>query len=88
MPQLQLEDVSYLEVIYQLKLVGLVINSELSWSAHIDYTVKIVIKMLWQLTRFKQIGASKDKLVQFYTLKIRSMLMFCLYNFTPPSQPS
>ena len=76
MPQLQLEDGSYLEVIYQLKLVGLVINSELSWSAHIDYTVKRVNKILWQLTRFKQIGAAQDKLVQFYTLKIRSILMF------------
>ena len=76
MPQLQLEDGSYLEVIYQLKLVGLVINSQLSWSAHVDYTVKRVNKILWQLTRFKQIGASQDKLVQFYTLKIRSILMF------------
>ena len=76
MPQLQLEDGSYLEVIYQLKLVGLVINSELSWSAHIDYTVKRVDKILWQLTRVKQIGASQDKLVQFYILKIRSILMF------------
>ena len=74
MPQLQLEDGSYLEVIYQLKLVGLVINSQLSWSAHVDYTVKRVNKILWQLTRFKQIG--QDKLVQFYTLKIRSILMF------------
>ena len=69
MPQLQLEDGSYLEVIYQLKLVGLVINSELSWSAHVDYTVKRVNKILWQLTRFKQVGASQEKLVLFYTLK-------------------
>ena len=76
MPQLQLEDGSYLEVIYQLKLVGLVINSELSWSAHIDYTVKRVNKRLWQLTRFKQIGACQDKVFQFYILKIRSILMF------------
>ena len=76
MPQLQLEDGTYVEVIYQLKLVGLVINSELNWSAHVDYTVKRVNKILWQLTRFKQIGATQDKLVQFYTLKIRSILMF------------
>ena len=76
MPQLQLEDGTYLEVIYQLKLVGLVINSELSWSAHVDYTVKRVNKIQCQLTRFKQIGATQDKLVQFYTLKIRSILIF------------
>ena len=76
MPQLQLEDGSFLEVIYQLKLVGLVITSELTWSAHVDYTVKRVNKVLWQLTRFKQLGAAQEKLITFYKLKIRSILMF------------
>ena len=45
MPELTLEEGSYLEVIYQLKLVGLVINSELSWQPHIDYTVARVNKV-------------------------------------------
>ena len=76
MPQLELEDGSFLEVIYELKLVGLVITSELTWTAHVDYTVKRVNKILWQLTRFKQLGASQDKLITFYKLKIRSILMF------------
>ena len=76
MPQLQLEDGTFLEVIYKLKLVGLVITSELSWSAHVDYTVKRVNKIMWQLTRFKQLGAKQDKLLTFYKLKIRSILMF------------
>ena len=35
-PELTLEEGSHLEVIYQLKLVGLVINSEVSWQPHID----------------------------------------------------
>ena len=76
MPELQLEDGTYLEVIYQLKLVGLVVTSELTWTAHVDYTVKRVNKVLWQLTRFKQIGATQDKLLTFYKLTIRSILMF------------
>ena len=76
MPELQLENGSFLEVIYQLKLVGLVVTSELTWTAHVDYTVKRVNKVLWQLTRFKQIGATQDKLLTFYILKIRSILMF------------
>ena len=76
MPELQLEEGSFLEVIYQLKLVGLVITSELTWSAHVDYTVNRVNKVLWQLTRFKQLGAAQDKLITFYKLKIRSILMF------------
>ena len=31
---------------------------------------------MWQLTRFRQNGAQRDKLVTFYILKIRSILMF------------
>ena len=76
MPQLSLEEGSSLEVIYQLKLVGLVITSDLSWTAHIDYTIKRVNSVLWQLTRFRNLGAPTDKLLQFYVLKIRSILMF------------
>ena len=38
-PQLIIDNSSYLEVIYKLKLVGLVITSDLSWNAHVEYTV-------------------------------------------------
>ena len=76
MPQLSLEEGSFLEVIYELKLVGLVLTSDLTWNAHVDYTIKRVNSVLWQLTRFKNLGAPRDKLLQFYILKIRSILMF------------
>ena len=76
MPQLSLEEGNFLEVIYQLKLVGLVLTSDLSWNSHIDYTIKRVNRVLWQLTRFRSLGAPTDKLIQFYILKIRSILMF------------
>ena len=59
-----------------VKLVGMVITSDLTWHAHVQYTVGRVNKILWQLTRFKQYGASRDKLKIFYILKIRSILMF------------
>ena len=75
-PQLTLEEGSYLEVIYELKLVGLVITSDNTWTAHVDYTVARVNHVLWQLTRFRRLGAAQDKLVTFYIFKIRSILMF------------
>ena len=46
-PKYSIEQGSNLEVIYSLKLVGLVINSELSWNQHIEYTVGRVNKILW-----------------------------------------
>ena len=74
---------SYLEVIYELKLVGLVILSDMTWNAHVKYTVKRVNGVLWQLARFKRLGANRDKLLTFYVLKITSILMFgaiCFYS--------
>ena len=71
-----MEEGSFLKVIYQLKLVGIVITSDMSWEAHVDYTVTRVNKILWQLTQFKQLGANREKLTKFYVLKIRSILMF------------
>ena len=47
MRQISIEDDETLEVIYQLKLVGLVMNSSLDWTDHfvIDYTVNRVNKI-------------------------------------------
>jgi hypothetical protein len=75
-PSLYLEKDSNLEVIYQLKLVGIIITSDLSWQGHMDYTLSRVNKSIWQLVRFKQLGAPREKLITLYTLKIRSILMF------------
>ena len=63
-------------MIYELKLVGLVVTSDLTWTAHVNYTVARVNGVLWQLTRFRRLGAPQEKLVTFYILKIRSIIMF------------
>ena len=73
MPQLSLEEGNYLEVIYQLKLVSLVINTELTWNDHISYTVARVNRVVWQLSRYR---ATTEHLITFYIVKIRSILMF------------
>ena len=81
LPQISIEPGKCLEVIYQLKLVGVMITSDLTWQAHVDYTVKRVNGNLWQLARFRRLGAPRDKLTQFYILKIRSILMFASVCF-------
>ena len=52
-PTLFLEKGNNLEVIYKLKLVGIVVTSDLNWQSHIDYTISRVNKTIWQLVRFK-----------------------------------
>ena len=48
----------------------------MTWNDHVSYTVKRVSGVLWQLTRLKQAGGTREKLIKFYILKIRSILMF------------
>ena len=53
----------------------------MNWTDHIDYSVKRVNKILWQLTRFRQLGAPREKLITLYILKVRSVLMFGAVTF-------
>ena len=45
-PQLSLEEGSFLDVVYQIKLVGLIVTSCLTWEQHIQYTLKKVNSVL------------------------------------------
>ena len=69
-----------LDVIYQTKLVGVVIDSSLSWGPHVEYTVTNASKKLWLLIRFKNLGASREQLITLFQLKIR-----CLAEFAAPA---
>jgi hypothetical protein len=76
MPQLSIAEGQNLEVVYEQKLVGMVISSDMRWDSHVAYTIKRVNSKIWELARFKRLGAARDKMVTYYTLKIRSILMF------------
>ena len=79
-PELSFPGGDSLEVIYQTKLVGVIVDSSLSWGPHIEYTLKNASKKLWLLIRFKRLGASQDQLLTLYQLKIR-----CLAEFAAPA---
>ena len=75
-PELSLKEVEFLEVVHRMNLVGLVRTRSLTWEERVNYTIKIVNNVLWQITRFSQAGGSEGKLLKFYILKVRSILMF------------
>ena len=75
-PDLSLPNSEPLEVVYETKLVGLIVCSSLSWGPHIEYIVKNANKKLWLLIRFKSRGGSIGQLLTLYHLKIRSILEF------------
>ena len=68
-------------MVYQTKLVGLIVSSNLSWGPHVDYTAVNASKKLWLLVRFKNRGGSQDQLLTLYQLKIRSIAEFAAPAF-------
>ena len=79
-PELSFPDGEQLDVIYQTKLVGVIVDSSLNWWPHIEYTVTNATKKLWLLIRFRNVGATQNQLLTLYQLKIR-----CLLEFAAPA---
>ena len=75
-PQLGFPNTDPLEVIYNVKLLGVTITSDLSWSAHITNITRRATKNLWVLIRFKNLGGTTDQLSIVYQTRIRTILEF------------
>ena len=76
LPQLNFPGCDPLEVIYETRLLGVIITSNLSWSAHVNDMTKRATQKLWVLIRFKALGGTTDQLVTVYQTRVRSTLEF------------
>ena len=76
LPQLQFPHSDPLEVIYETKLLGVTLTSDLSWSTHVKNITRRATKNLWVLIRFKALGGTTDQLVLVYITRVRSILEF------------
>ena len=73
MPNLSLEN-QEIEVVEQMKLLGVIITSDLKWSANTEFIVKKAFKKLWVLRRLKEAGANRDELIDMYIKIVRSIV--------------
>ena len=81
LPQLYFPGSEPLEVIYETRLLGVIISSDLTWSAHVNYITSSATKKLWTLVRFKSLGATQPQLVAVYQTRVRSILEFAVPVF-------
>ena len=66
-----------IEKVTSYKLLGLHIDSSLSWSIHIDHIIKKATTRLHFLKQLKRAGLSNSHLLHFYTTVIRPVLEYC-----------
>ena len=76
-------DGSEIEVVEEIKLLGVVLSNDLSWSANIDYMTKRCNKKLWIIRRLKKIGVDREDLKDIYIKQIRSILEFAVPVWHP-----
>ena len=63
-----------LEVVEEMRILGIIIRSDMKWYSNTDSIVTRANKKLWMLRRLKYLGAEDDDLVDIYEKQIRSLL--------------
>ena len=74
-PKLNIEG-DFIDVVEEMKLLGVKITSDLKWSANTQYTTNRAYKKLWMLRRLKAFGANQTELTDIYCKHIRFILEF------------
>ena len=72
-PEINIEG-NKLEVVEEIKLLGLVIRSDMRWVSNTKNMVLKASKRLWILKRLKFLGARTSDLIEVYTKQIRCIL--------------
>jgi hypothetical protein len=75
-PNLSIQNGSQLEVVEEIRLLGVQVRSDLSWSSNTSAMCKAAYARLWMLRRLKPQGASDEELLDVYDKQIRCMLEF------------
>jgi hypothetical protein len=77
MPEFTLDN-QELEVVGEMRLLGLILRADMKWTSNTDNMVKRANKRLWILRRLKNLGAEDEDLVDIYTKQIRSVLLLAV----------
>ena len=74
-PELTIDGV-LLEVVDKMKLLGVIITSDLKWKENTEFITKKAYSRLWLIKRLKQMGASTRALLDTYIKHVRSVVEF------------
>ena len=74
-PELNMDGV-VLEVVKEIKLLGVVITNDLKWQQNILNITNKAYKILYILKRLKQMGGSNTVLINVCTKEVRSVIEY------------
>lgn len=79
-------DTNIIETVDSFKLLGVTIQNNLKWNAHINITIKKASKRLYFLSKLKRANVPPKDLVRFYITCIRPVLLYAcqVFHFNLP----
>ena len=83
LPECHFEDDETLDVVEEVKLLGVTLTSDLSWSKHCQQMCQKGFARMWMLRRLKPLGANTSELLEIYRTQIRSVLEFAVAAWNP-----
>jgi hypothetical protein len=63
-----------IDLVEEMKILGVVITSDMKFSANTEYMVLRAFKRIWMLRRLKNLGAKEEQLLDVYIKQVRSVL--------------
>ena len=75
-PNLTISDSLPLKVVEEIKLLGVVVSSDLSWAKNTKSMCAKAYARLWILRRLKPLGVSQSQLLDVYEKQVRCMVEY------------
>ena len=67
---------NYTERVYQAKLLGVTVSSDLSWNAHVDEIISKARKRVYMIYHVKRAGINQNQLIRIYVSVIRPVVQY------------
>ena len=73
LPKVKLSEENMIEVVDDMKLLGVMIRSDLKWDDNTEHIIRKSFQRMWILRNLKRYGAEENLLLEAYTQQIRSI---------------
>ena len=78
MPSMTLEPDEEIQLVEEMKILGVVVSSDMKWSANTANMTKKAFSRVWIIRRLKSLGTEKYDLLDVYIKQVRSILEFAV----------
>ena len=83
LPDFKLDDNTFIEVVDEIKLLGVVIKSDLKWQSITRKVISNCCARMWLPRNLKKYGASEEQMIKVYTVNAHATSQECCSNGLP-----